>query len=92
MLSVEPTTGEFDFSLQVTGISPSDLADLDLGPAISSVHIHNAPVGVNGPVVIDLGGGNTNANVTPFGNGVSASTSTAGSLAEWLVMIWHPRI
>ncbi len=69
VLAVEPIDGTFDFSLEVTGIRPSDLADLDLGAAISSIHIHNAPVGVNGPVVIDLGGGNTNSNVTSFGNG-----------------------
>ena len=69
VLSVEPTTGEFDFNLQITGIEPDELADLGLGPAISSIHLHNAPLGVNGPVVVDLGGGATNANVTPFGNG-----------------------
>ena len=69
VLTVEPTTGEFNFSLEVTGISPSDLADLGLGPAISSIHLHNAPAGQNGPVVVDLGGGNTNANVEVFGNG-----------------------
>jgi len=69
VLTVEPTTGEFDFSLEVTGIRPSDLADLDLGASISSIHLHNAPVGSNGGVVVDLGGGNTNSNVTAFGNG-----------------------
>ena len=69
VLTVEPTTGEFDFSLQITGISPSDLADLDLGEEISSIHLHTGPVGVNGPLAVDLGGGRTNANVTPFGNG-----------------------
>ena len=69
VLAVEPVDGTFDFSLEVTGIRPSDLADLGLGEAISSIHIHNAPVGENGPVVIDLGGGNTNSNVTSFGNG-----------------------
>lgn len=69
VLSVEPTTGEFDFNLQITGISPGELADLNLGEAISSIHLHSAPAGSNGPVVVDLGGGNTNLNVTPFGNG-----------------------
>lgn len=69
VLTVEPLDGTFDFSLEVTGIRPSDLADLGISPEISSIHIHNAPVGENGPVVIDLGGGNTNTNVTSFGNG-----------------------
>ncbi len=69
VLSVEPTTGEFNFNLQITGISPGDLADLNLGAAISSIHLHSAPAGSNGPVVVDLGGGNTNVNVSPFGNG-----------------------
>jgi len=69
VLTVEPTTGEFDFSLEVTGIRPSDLADLGIAPEISSIHLHNAPAGQNGPVVVDLGGGNTNTNVTSFGNG-----------------------
>lgn len=69
VLTVEPLDGTFDFSLEVTGIRPSDLADLNLGPAISSIHLHNAPRGSNGPVVIDLGGGNANTNVTSFGNG-----------------------
>lgn len=69
VLTVEPTTGEFDFSLEITGIDPSDLADLDAPPIISSIHLHNAPAGAEGPVVVDLGGGDPNANVTSFGNG-----------------------
>lgn len=69
LLTVEPTTGEYDFSLQITGIAPSDLADLGISPAISSIHLHNAPAGSNGQVVVDLGGGSSNVNVTPFGNG-----------------------
>lgn len=50
---VDTTARTFDIDLFVVGI---DLADLrGAGPNNSPVHIHNAPAGANGGIVIDLG-------------------------------------
>lgn len=46
-------TQNFDLDLMVYGI---DLADLrDVGPNGTPIHIHMAPFGQNGPIVVDLG-------------------------------------
>jgi hypothetical protein len=43
----------FDLDLMVFGIGLNDL--LGVGPNSTPVHIHNAPAGSNGPIVIDIG-------------------------------------
>lgn len=50
VISVDTTAETIDFVLQVVGISLDDLFEVSepLGP----VHLHNAPPGVNGPIVI----------------------------------------
>lgn len=52
-LDLDPDTGLFDLTLVVEGISLADLAEV--GPNDTPVHIHSAPAGVNGGVVVDLG-------------------------------------
>lgn len=52
-LILDTTAQTFDLDLFVVGIGLSDLAGV--GPNSSPVHIHNAPAGANGPIVIDLG-------------------------------------
>lgn len=52
-LVYEEDTQTFDLDLLVFGIELDDL--LGVGPNNSPVHIHNAPAGSNGPIVIDLG-------------------------------------
>ena len=43
----------FSIDMMVFGIGMDDL--LGVGPNTTPVHIHNAPAGSNGPIVIDLG-------------------------------------
>ncbi|MFG0273457.1 MAG: CHRD domain-containing protein [Phycisphaerales bacterium] len=50
---VDTTAKTFNLDLFVVGIGLTDL--LGVGPNSSPVHIHNAPAGANGPIVIDLG-------------------------------------
>jgi uncharacterized protein (TIGR03382 family) len=50
---VDTTAKTFDLDLFVVGIGLGDL--INVGPNGTPVHIHNAPAGANGPIVIDLG-------------------------------------
>ena len=43
----------FDMTVQVDGIFVGDLRNV--GPNATPIHIHNAPVGSNGPIVVDMG-------------------------------------
>lgn len=52
-LSFEETTNLFDIQIDVTGIDETDL--FGVGPNTSSLHIHLAPTGANGDIVVDLG-------------------------------------
>jgi len=52
-LVLDTTAKTFDLDLFVVGIELDDL--LDVGPNGTPVHIHNAPAGSNGGIVIDLG-------------------------------------
>jgi hypothetical protein len=51
-LTVHPDGAiSYALDLDVTGLAPSDLLPV---AGVSSIHLHNAPVGVNGPVVLDV--------------------------------------
>ncbi|MCO6047540.1 CHRD domain-containing protein [Aeoliella sp. ICT_H6.2] len=52
-MDLDPESGIFDLTLVVEGLTVADLAEV--GPNDSPVHIHLAPEGVNGGVVVDLG-------------------------------------
>lgn len=52
-LVYDTDTKLFDLDLQVFGIGLDELQHV--GANGTPVHIHNAPAGVNGPIVIDLG-------------------------------------
>lgn len=52
-LVLDTTAKTFDLDLFVVGIDLADLAGA--GPNATPVHIHNAPAGSNGGIVIDLG-------------------------------------
>ncbi|WP_299404842.1 CHRD domain-containing protein [Acaryochloris sp. IP29b_bin.148] len=41
----------YDLSLQTTGLATSDLLPV---AGFSAIHLHNAPAGVNGPVILDV--------------------------------------
>ena len=55
----------YSTELEVTGLAPSELISLG---AISAIHLHNAPAGVNGPVVQDVivDAGNPSGPALPF--------------------------
>lgn len=61
ILNVNADTGVYDFSLFVAGIDDSDL--LGVGPNSTPVHLHSAPAGSNGPIVVDVGYAGT---ITPL--------------------------
>lgn len=52
-LLYDPGTMTFDLDIMVFGIGLGDL--LGVGPNETPIHIHFAPPGSNGPIVIDLG-------------------------------------
>lgn len=52
-LLYDPGTQHFDLDLQVFGIDIDEL--MNVGPNGTPVHIHMAPAGENGPIVVDLG-------------------------------------
>jgi hypothetical protein len=62
ILNVDTTSELFDFSLFVSGINTSQL--MGVGPNSSPIHLHSAPVGVNGPIVVDVG---FLGSITPLG-------------------------
>ena len=64
-LAYDASTQTFDLSLTTMGIALSDL--LGVGPNNSPIHIHSAPPGSNGPIVVDLG---IFANFVDQGGGV----------------------
>ena len=51
-ISVDEDAQTIDFSLAVTGISIDGLFDDLIAAPVGPVHLHNAPIGVNGPIVI----------------------------------------
>lgn len=52
-LQYNTDTQTFSIDIMVFGIELADL--LDVGPNNTPIHIHNAPAGANGPIVVDLG-------------------------------------
>lgn len=53
LLTYDSDTMSFDLDLDVDGITTDRL--LAVGPNATPVHIHFAPAGQNGPIVVDLG-------------------------------------
>lgn len=52
-LSYDNAAQTFDISVTTNGIPLGDL--LGVGPNTSPIHLHLAPAGANGPIVVDLG-------------------------------------
>lgn len=77
VLSVDPDTGDYNFELLVSGLTQADLAGV--GPNSSPVHIHSAPVGVNGPIVVDLGYAGTLVDIDTDGFSLTASGTFGGT-------------
>ena len=64
-LLYDPATQRFDLDLQVFGIELGEL--MNVGPNATPVHVHMAPAGQNGAIVVDLG---FFASFTPSGQGI----------------------
>ncbi len=61
-ITVDGSTVTYSATLSVDGISVADLLPV---AGVSSIHIHNAPAGVNGSVIVDVvqgAGGDVNGN------------------------------
>lgn len=59
---VDGSTVTYSSTLSIDGITTEDLLPVS---GVSSIHIHNAPAGVNGPVIVDVvqgAGGDINGN------------------------------
>ncbi|WP_037306715.1 CHRD domain-containing protein [Ruegeria halocynthiae] len=59
VIVVDGDSVTYSSDLSVSGISPMDLLPV---AGVSSIHLHNAPAGINGPVITDIfqdAGGNT---------------------------------
>ena len=67
VITVNGNTVEYTSDLTVSGLAPSDLLPV---AGVSSIHIHNAPAGQNGPVITDViqdAGGDVNGNTVDAG-------------------------
>ncbi len=65
VITVDGDSITYSSDLSVTGIAPSDLLPV---AGVSSIHLHNAAAGANGPVITDLiqdAGGDVNGDVAP---------------------------
>ena len=58
-LRVDTETGLYDLTLSVLGITQPDLFDVGGSP----VHIHLAPAGANGPIVVNVGADGTFSDI-----------------------------
>ena len=79
ILEVNETDKTFGMDLVVSGINAADL--LGVGPNSSPIHIHSAPAGMNGGIVIDLGYlvDQSLATLTPLGTFGFQLTVPAGT-------------
>lgn len=96
-LTVDDVTGLYDLFLEVDGIVTSELLFLPIPSGDSPIHIHDAPAGVNGPVVVNSGiqgvinsvfsGPNETGFTLTVDDGLFATdggTTAAGNIAELL--------
>ncbi|MEL6522096.1 MAG: CHRD domain-containing protein [Pseudomonadota bacterium] len=51
-LTVDDEAETLDFSLQIIGFGTDDLFDALVAAPVGPVHLHNAPAGSNGPIVV----------------------------------------
>jgi len=76
-ITYDTNTMTFDIEILVEGITTGLL--LGVGPNSTPLHIHNAPAGSNGGIVVDLGLFGTLENVGgPFGGGTGFRYTASG--------------
>ncbi len=76
--SLDAHTGDYTFTLDVDGIDITQIAEKDKA---GGLHIHNAPAGANGPLVVNLAYDRDGLEAPAFGSfWLSASGNVAGAL------------
>ncbi len=73
ILQVDDVTGAYDFELFVSGITSTDL--FRAGANSTPVHIHSAPVGANGSIVVDVANAGTITDIGTPANGFKLSVT-----------------
>jgi hypothetical protein len=63
LVNVDLRTRTIDVSLTVLGISLDDLNDGLVAAPVGPVHLHRAPAGVNGPIVVPFGFGDNYTSI-----------------------------
>ncbi|MEJ6388473.1 CHRD domain-containing protein [Gymnodinialimonas ulvae] len=78
VINVDYRARSIDVSLTVLGISLDDLNDGLVAAPVGPVHLHRAPVGVNGPIVVPFGFGDNYTSIgTDLGFELVANDLTA---------------
>lgn len=82
-ITVDGDTVTYSNTLSVSGILTSDLLPV---AGVSAIHLHNAPAGVNGPVITDLiqdaGGDTTGANASEADGNIFEETFETDQLID----------
>lgn len=82
VIVIDDGTITYGGSLTIDGIDPSDLLPV---AGVSSIHVHNAPAGTNGPVITDFvqdAGGDVNGVVADGGGDVFDELSETDTLND----------
>lgn len=72
---VDDVTGAYTFKMDVVGIDPFEV----FATAANGLHLHNAPAGANGPIVVNLASDRTSLSSPAFGQ---FSLTSAGNVAD----------
>lgn len=77
--TLDPASGDYRFGLDVTGIDITEIAEKDKA---GGLHVHNAPAGANGPLVVNLAYDRDGLEAPSFGAfSLTASGNVAGPLS-----------
>lgn len=81
IVNVDRRSRTFDVSLTVVGLSLDDLNDGLVAAPVGPVHLHSAPVGVNGPIVVPFQFGPNYTSIgTDLGFQLTANDLTADNI------------
>lgn len=74
--TIDDVTGDYTYSMDVDGI---DAFAINAGLA-GGIHIHQAPVGLNGPIVINVASDRTSLTIPAFGMFSFTAAGTVGDV------------
>lgn len=86
IVTVNTVTETFDVSLNVLGITLPQLNDGLVAAPVGPVHLHNAPAGVNGGIVVPFAFGPLYSDIgnTPLGFALNATNLSAANITGGL--------